>query len=98
MRFKLHKAMCEYNCAYALNKTNARDLAISWIDAARNTVSTEPNFRHAAEIDELYSAITTNVGKVTKLGDYCSQLFLIGGEWMGEWRGKEGGGEERVEG
>ena len=70
MRFKLHKAMCEYNCAYALYKSNQRELAASWIEAARGTASTEPNFRHSVQINDLHSAITANVS------DRSSDSFL----------------------
>ncbi|KAL5269813.1 hypothetical protein ACHWQZ_G003324 [Mnemiopsis leidyi] len=60
MRFKLHKAMCEYNTAYALYKTNQRDLAASWIAAAQQTAANDPNFKYAAELNDLYSAISSN--------------------------------------
>ena len=56
--------MCEYNCAYALYKTNQPDSAASWVEAARHTASEEATFKHSAEINELNSAIAANVGFV----------------------------------
>ena len=53
--------MCEYNTAYALHKTNQRDLAASWIAAAQQTAAADPNFKHTAELNDLYSAISSNV-------------------------------------